>query len=137
MAKKPTGWADNIIEGWDAALSSREPEENELEPVLLEIFRDCEKGNSLRCDIQRLVNVTYEGQKGTLFVTDCGSLLYEFKRRLRGDELPRNSRGLGRRLRASDFTAFVLVDEKHADRFITLKRTAKRRPIGFFVGDAR
>lgn len=135
VAKMPEGWAEHIIEGWDAALSSREPEENELEPVLLEIFRECEKGNNLRCDIERLADVTYEGQKGTLFVTDCGSLLYELKQRLRGEELPRNSRGFGRRLRASDFSAFEIVDEKHADRFIALKRTARRRPIGFFVGD--
>ena len=49
--------------------------------------------------------------------------------------LPKNPTGLGRRLHSANFRALKFLEQESAPQLEQLKRTASKRPIGFFIAD--
>jgi hypothetical protein len=74
-----------------------------------------------------------------LYITDCGALLSKLQELNSADRLniPLTPAGLGKRLRSTSFAGFVFLEEDSAPDLAVLKRTHKRRPIGFFIEDDR
>ena len=80
--------------------------------------------------------ILFEGNTGKLYVTECDALLAMLRRNFSRDlALPKNATGLGRRLRSAHFRGLKFLEEDSAPQLVQLKRTAYKRPIGFFVAD--
>lgn len=133
LAEKPDGWVEELIQAWGRLLAERETDEDILEHPLARIMRE-QAGTDPNFIV---VQTTFESKTGTLYVTDCSSVLTK----LQGLGLPNRivipdtANGLSRRLRSSTFRAFRFLDEERAPYLPILKRTSKRRPIGFFFED--
>jgi hypothetical protein len=88
-------------------------------------------------DFQMFPNESCGGKSGRLYLATVADLLD----RLQAEDIagrfpiPRNTSGLGRRLRTTPFSRVQFLDEKQAQEFPGLKRTTSRRRIGFFVED--
>ena len=128
LSGKPEGWAESIIDTWSKALGRREADEDELEQPLRRVFAEQWADLSSK-------QTTYQGKSGTLYISDCGTLLACLQRlNLRDRTLPKNETGLGRRLRSAKFKGFVFLDTD-TPNLPVLQRTARKRPVGFFVED--
>ena len=132
VADKPPEWSQSIITEWGRALGQVEPEEDYLEHSISRIlFPPPLQFLSDRIGQEKL---TYKGKLGTLYVTECRELLTILQEQNpRDQQLPRTPQGLGRRLRSARFRAFKFLDHDLAPELPTLTRTAKSRPIAFFV----
>jgi hypothetical protein len=131
VSGKPAEWSEQFIESWVAILSHREVEEDALEYPLRAVLQHA----SGDADFQ-IVPVCHKERRGKLYVTDCGALLRKllsFSPPIRA--LPDTPSGLGRRLRSTQFNTFEVLDDERAPDLVKLKRTPKRRPIGFFLED--
>jgi hypothetical protein len=134
VAGKPPEWSESIITEWGRVLGQVEPEEDYLEHSISRILFPPSLALDLR--VVETKNVTYEGKRGSLYSTECGLLLTMLQEQNpRDQQLPRTPQGLGRRLRSVRFRAFKFLDHDLAPELPTLTRTAKSRPIGFFVQD--
>jgi hypothetical protein len=126
---KPDEWAEGLIAAWVKTIAQREveSEDSEYEYSIREILYSA---NSL--NVQRKDNVEIHGQKGTLFILQCGFLLAEL-RRLPGllPSLPKSTQGFSNRLGTEKFQGLVFLRE--ADSLEHLKRKNKVRFVGFFV----
>jgi hypothetical protein len=132
VAGKPNGWAEEIIEKWDEVFSRRgEEDEDELEQPLVRVFREADGEDGVK-----LCRIEFEGKRGWLHVITCTLLLSMLQRlRLYDRTLPVTPNGLSRRLHSAKFRAFRFLDCESAPELEQLRRTAKRRPIGFFFED--
>lgn len=132
VAGKPEGWASHIVAEWCEQLQrNRAEDEDALEHPIKTILDNCTDGPI--ADFEILRGISVGGNVGTLYVTEAGTMLRRLEQNARRDEaLPKNSSGLTRRLRSARFSRFRFLD---CDSTPQLKRTAKRRPIGFFVPD--
>jgi hypothetical protein len=135
IAGKPAHWSDELINAWDRIIAGRENEEDDLEQPILRVLTDDSFcfGSSAMIKSEK---ITRQGKAGTLYVTTCNSLLTLLqKQNLKDRSLPQNATGLSRRLRSCRFRSFVMLDEKSAPDLPNLRRTAKTKPIGFFIED--
>ena len=132
VAGKDENWAEAIISKWDVVIRGRdEEEEDELEQPLLRIFDLL----ASRVEFQR-EDIVFEGKRGKLYVTTSATLLTELQKlRLYDRALPKDARGLSRRLRGAKFKALRFLDSESAPEFESLRRTSAKRPIGFFFED--
>jgi hypothetical protein len=132
VAKKPETWAEKIIGTWVTEISHADADaEDELESPLRQIFNTI----PLPPEIDA-VKVQHKAKSGTLYVTETGFLLSLLqKRSTQETAIPRNATGLSRRLRSAKFRAIQFLDEESAPGLPQLRRTAKKRPIGFFLTD--
>jgi hypothetical protein len=130
VAGKPDAWAEQMIAAWDRIIRQRsdgEDEESELEYHIREVLL-----RPLPQDVQRK-QIKYLGRNGALYVVErCAFLLNELKRSGLLN-LPRNPKGFSNRLLSEKFRGFMVVREADAPEHKELKRTASRRPIGFFI----
>jgi hypothetical protein len=132
VAGKPAEWSERLITKWASVVAGREPEESYLEQPILRIFDETSRG--LMDGDLREYPITHEGKTGKLYVTECGSLLSMLQRlNLRDHPLPKNTNGLGQRLRSTRFQRFQFLDEQSGLK--ELRRTKQTRPIGFFIED--
>lgn len=134
VAKKPEGWAEEIIDEWVRQLSHESDEaEDDLEWYLQQIL------DLPQCDeFEEPAKISHEGQPGTLHVTQAGLLLVLLrKRRVPEELLTKNANGLSRRLSSAKFRGFKFLTEATAPHVEQLKRVATKRPIGFFVPDQK
>lgn len=82
------------------------------------------------------VSVEYHGKSGTLYISEAAALLDALRRTCpRDTALPRNAAGLSRRLRSAPFRTLTFLDRDLAPQIAQLRRTAKKRLIGFFEAD--
>jgi hypothetical protein len=133
VASKPEGWSEPVVGVWRTELTGGEPDEDDLEHPLSRIFCGSAEGLDIRVRSER---VEYQGRSGTLFLTECGTLLTLLQElRIQGCSLPRTAQGLSRRLRSAKLRALEFLDEELAPELPHLRRTAKSRPIGFFRED--
>ena len=138
VAQKPQGWSEKIIHSWAKILGKRPVEEHELERPLLEILEDGVAVSDMaplsptRCEVT-VEDLVDNGQQGKLYVTTVGYLHSELQKKNRTDI--KNAAGLGKRLNASrkSFLAFRIMNEESNPEMLSLRRTAKKQPIGFFV----
>jgi hypothetical protein len=80
--------------------------------------------------------IIFKETQGKLYVAETDALLVMLRRTFSRDlALPKNAIGLGRRLRSAHFRGLKFLDEDSAPQLAQLKRTASKRPIGFFVAD--
>ena len=142
VAGKPSGWADSIIDGWKRAIQSRERDGDEVEYHVTKFLRlngddalsEATGNKNLDAFIVACKKVTYGHQTGSLTVTTCDQLLDWLKMQDRYNEsMPKNSRGLGKRLRSVRSQAFQVLDEDSGLK--ELRRTKAQRFIGFFEPD--
>jgi len=129
IARKPERWAESIIADWERQLgqTSSAATEDDLEFQIRSVLEAAYSGiNSHK--------ISFESKTGTLYVTEAASLL-EILRQSHRDELPKNATGFGRRLRSAQFQVLRFLDQDLAPQIAQLKRTAQKRPIGFFVAD--
>jgi hypothetical protein len=138
IAGKHDAWAEQIIHEWERQLSQSGADteaENDLEfPIKHALKQVCiapPADNSVSFE-----KITFEGKLGTLFLTEAGTLLVILKRYFPRDlALPQNANGLGRRLRSARFRELKFLDNDPNPPLPQLKRTANKRPIGFFMAD--
>jgi hypothetical protein len=129
VSGESTGWSEGLVKQWYSALSRTESDEEDLEHPLSQVLKE---GHATFEKYQ----VTYNGRTGTLFVTDAASLLSELHKLNRRELLlPRTAQGLSRRLNSAQFRAFTFL-ATDTPTVPQLKRTAPRKPIGFFVPSA-
>lgn len=132
VAGKPEAWAEQIIVKWAAVIGGQEPEENELEHPILRVLAK----HALSLGEITMEQTTFKGRKGKLYVTTCNPLLTALENlNLRDGILPRTPNALSRRLHDGKFVGFEVVDEESAPELSALTRTARRKPIGFFMPD--
>jgi len=87
----------------------------------------------MTADVRR-EQITHAGNAGTLYVLEMTDLLTLLQKlQLRDLSLPRNSAGLGRRLRSSTFQSISILDDESAPRLDCLRRKATARPVGIFI----
>ncbi len=124
VAEKPKSWAEGIIKKWAEVIGARgEDEEEELEHPILRVI--LEPVGTWDVNARFL----FEGAEGTLYKTTSGELLTMLQKlRLYDLKLP-NPNGLSARLRSAKFKAFRFLT---TDSVEELKRTANKKPIGFF-----
>ncbi len=136
IAGKPPEWSTALIASWTRELHAREAPEDELEFPLLRILEDVARGVPEGNSIDTIEDSTFQGKRGVLYVTETAEVLELLRKRASRDiALPRNAAGLSRRLRSAKFRTLRFLDEESAEQFPILKRTAHKRPIGFFVED--
>jgi hypothetical protein len=127
VAGKPEGWSEALIQEWNTVLLHGEPEEDDLEHPISRVLNECVTDwpdNSLTRE-----SFVYQGVDGNLYVLTAQDLLtFLLKLNLRNLRLP-NAQGLSRRLNSSKFESFTFLP---TDTVPEVKRTANRRPIGFF-----
>jgi hypothetical protein len=132
IAEKPEGWAEMIIAEWERQISQTNGDaevEDDLEYPIREILTAQTRDDPIRAE-----TITFEDQPGTLYVTETGALLALLRRHCQPDVgLPKNSTGLGRRLRSARFRVLRFLDHESAPQLAQLKRTTSKRPIGFFI----
>lgn len=129
---KPPEWSESIITVWGKVLAEAEPEEDNMEHPIFRIL-SWPPREMLDHRITK-EEVTYKGKKGTLYTTECADLLAMLQdQNPRDQHLLKTPSALGRRLRSAKFRAFIVLDSESAPELPLLKRTAKSRPIGFFV----
>jgi hypothetical protein len=133
---RPKKWAEEIIGRWAEVLASQgESEGDVLEYAIVSLLRTW----PLEDPDFTVENARYRDKGGRLFITECAPLLA----RLQGfnspakNIVPQTPEGLGRRLRSMTSSKFKVLDAETAPQLYCLKRTTKRRPIGFFVEDGR
>jgi hypothetical protein len=128
IAGNPPDWAEGIIKDWNAALSAAEPDEDDLEHPILRVLDDVDTGPPK-------LAFTHNDAKGTLYVTEAFELLTAFQKlNLRDLSLPKTAQGLSRRLRSCRFRSLTFLPTD-TEGVAALKRTAHRKPIGFFRPD--
>jgi hypothetical protein len=121
-----TGWSDGLLDQWTFGLSRNESDEEDLEHPISRVLKEG------KADFEKH-QITYKGSTGTLFVTDASSLLSELQKLNRRElQLPRSAQGLSRRLNSAQFREFIFLPTDAAN-VEELKRTARRKPIGFFL----
>lgn len=136
VAGRPPEWAESIIGVWATTIQQQDADENEseLEQPLLRVLDEARNG-AYEGDFAEM-HLTYKGQHGSLLVAECAAVLTAIQRlQLRDRDLPRTANGLSRRLRSNTFKSFQVLDANIAPELPDLKRTARKRPIGFFVPD--
>jgi hypothetical protein len=127
VAGKPEGWSEALIQEWNTVLVNGEPEEDDLEHPILRVLNECE--TEQLGPLSRQPFFAYQGVNGSLYVTTAQDLLtFLQKLNLRNLRLP-NAQGLSRRLNSSKFRSFTFLP---TDTVPEVKRSANRRPIGFF-----
>jgi hypothetical protein len=132
VAKKPKGWAEEIVAEWVKQLRHKSDEaEDDLEWHIQQILDGPE------CpEIENLVKISHEGQTGTLHITQAALLLGLLRRQRVPDELlPKNPTGLSKRLRDAKFRGFRFLHEDTTPDVQQLRRVSDKRRIGFFVPD--
>jgi hypothetical protein len=136
VAGKPAGWTEAFVSAWREQLSSSSAEgEDELENSIQQLL-NIGQWNQTVGQIMVASNVRHDGKQGVLYVTEVGTLLDALRKTCPRDiALPKNSTGLGRRLRSAKFRAFQFLNHEIAPDLPQLNRTATKRPIGFFVPD--
>jgi hypothetical protein len=133
---RPEEWAEGIIGTWAEILASQgESEGDVLEYAIVSALRTW----PLEDPDFTVENARYRDKGGRLFITECAPLLarlqaYNSPAR---NSVPQTPEGLGRRLRSMTSSKFKVLDAETAPQLYCLKRTTKRRPIGFFVEDGR
>jgi len=127
---RPRNWSDRIAAAWSSALSSKEPDENELEAPILQLTNQALRGGE-----ETVVSHCLGGVSGHIWITQCGELLTRLKTDNRDRKLPENATGLGRRLSSAKFKSFSFVNDETCPDVPKLRRTSRRRPIGFFLAD--
>jgi hypothetical protein len=133
VAKKPEGWSETIIQGWCQCITGREDDGNELEYPISRILSMLDNGEVAGFECEE---IGFRGRRGNLYITDCSTLLAQLHSlNLRDNSLPKDPRGLGRRLRSRPFKGFELLDEKNAPEVEPLTRETSQRRIGFFKPD--
>lgn len=134
IAGKTRDWAEQIVAQWEQELSRQRADgefEEELEYPIKRALVASSPDNAVSSE-----RVTFEGELGTLYITEVGALLSSLRLQNQRDlVLPKNSTGLGRRLRSSRFRVLKFPTEDSAAQLPQLKRARKRRPIGFFIAD--
>jgi hypothetical protein len=128
VSAKPSGWADTIIADWARIIGEHEDEDDsELEEPIWTVLK-----SAGLYDLGSVKSILYQGQPGKLYETECGTLLGALKY-LRRDHvsLPSTPKGLSNRLNSTSFHSFVYLTPERAPDL--LRRSANRRPIGFFV----
>jgi hypothetical protein len=133
IAGKSEGWAETIIAVWERTLANAEPEDEELEhPLSRILFPDPNEMPDLRLQVEK--GVVHNDKQGTLCITECGVLLTMLQEQNGRDQrLPKTPTALSRRLRSARFRNFKFLDAESAPGLPQLRRTAKSRPVGFFV----
>ena len=117
-------------------LAKRKDGFHELETLMVRVLEKDWTENQLDISIPQPRTVTYKGKKGKLYVTGCGRLLTAIKKLdPHNRDIPKTGGGLSKRLHSCTFLLFQVLDDKSAPEFPELKRTATKRPIGFFVED--
>ncbi len=131
IAGKPPQWAEDLIAHWCGAIACTEEDDDELEHPILRVLDD--EHNWTDTQIMES-QFTYSGLAGKLYITEAAHLLTLLQKlNLRDLKLPRNAQGLSRRLGSCKFRSltFLPTDAKDVP---AVKRTADKRPIGFFRG---
>jgi hypothetical protein len=133
VAKKPKGWAEQIIVQWVKQLRHDSADsEDDLECYLQQVLT----ASSDEIEVDLVRRVQHEGRTGTLYITTAGLLLSWLRKRGVPEwQLPRVPKGLSRRLSSAKFRGFKFLHEESAPQIPQLKRTSAKRPIGFFVPD--
>jgi hypothetical protein len=133
VAGKPAQWAEDIIRDWNATLSGAEPDEEELEHPIQRVLSECvTTWPDKRLTVEDFI---YKAVAGRLYVTEAADLLtFLQKLSLRDLNLPKNAQGLSRRLNSCKFRSFTFLPTD-SEGVPSLKRTSRRKPIGFFLPD--
>ncbi len=131
IAGKPPHWAEDLIAHWCGAIVCTEEDDDELENPILQVLENPAQWLDSQLND---VPFTYNGVAGRLYVTEAAHLLTRLQKlNVRELRLPRNAQGLSRRLGSCKFRSltFLPTDAKDVP---AVKRTADKRPIGFFRG---
>jgi hypothetical protein len=136
VAGKPTEWAEEMIRDWDRIIRrpDADQEESELEYPIREILLGSDSFLP-QDDIRRRDKVKIQGREGALYIVhQCAFLLKKLQEQpaLRRS-VPVTANGLSKRLSSERFCSLKVVKEMDAPEHKELKRTASRRPIGFFI----
>lgn len=126
-AGKPDGWSEEIIVQWSASIIGREAEDDDLEYPVNRAIREFLTNSGKK--------TLYQEVAGKLYVTETGELLTLLQKLgIRDLQLPRNPNGLSRRLGGGRFQSFLFL-KTDTPGVPELKRTSKKKPIGFFLRD--
>lgn len=130
VAGEAGDWAENIISVWAKTLDRSDADDGgELEETLLYLLTNGTNLNVADSAFQ------HNGANGTLYVVEATPLLNALRSMSPAMPLPATPQGLTQRLRGHRLTRCTFLDEKLAPGAAPLKRTATKRPIGFFVAD--
>ncbi len=147
IAEKPADWSEGIIEKWieTITIESHEAAGDELETLIQQFLRVLAQEpipgtNGTARDPKTYVesenSVQHKGQKGWLTVTTCEQLMEWFHTQDRHSKvIPKNTVGLGRRVRSLKSRTFKVLHENNAPELPQLKRKNSQRFIGFFEPD--
>lgn len=121
------GWSEELIETWNSVLRQREQDEDDLEHPINRVLNGTDPLSPGG------ITASYKGVSGKLFVTECADLLTALQElNLRDQPLPKSPSALGRRVHGGTFRSFLVLDEDKAPDIPMLRRSAAKRPIGFF-----
>jgi hypothetical protein len=126
-ADKPAGWSGEIIGRWNVLIRSREAEDDDLEHPISRTLRE-----SLTSSGKKTI---FQNVPGTLHVTETAELLTLLQKLgIRDLQLPKSPNGLSRRLSSGRFQSFTFL-KPDTPGVPEVKRTSKKKPIGFFLPD--
>ena len=129
VAAKPQGWAEQIMATWNRVLGEHEENENELEEPLRAVFTSTLLGLTRE-------KIKWHDRPGTLYITEAERLLSMLRELNRRDlELPKNGRGLSRRLKSGKFKSLTVLHQENAPEIPALQRKPDTRPLGIFIAD--
>lgn len=135
VAGKPERWSEELIKAWSSVVDRREQDEDALEYPITRVLREKSTDKLSPGDFTEYP-IRFEGVPGKLYVTDCGALFAALRElNLHDLQLPKSASALGRRIHSATFCSFRVVDEDKAPDIPMLRRSARKRPIGFFVPD--
>jgi hypothetical protein len=134
LAGKPSDWSEKLIADWNTALLGANEDEDDLEHPILRVLDECVSAlPDTKLTQQQFI---YNGVAGQLWITEAANLLtFLQKLYLRDLALPKNAQGLSRRLKSCRFQALTFLPTD-TPGVPLLKRTADRKPIGFFRPNA-
>lgn len=128
VAGRTEDWAEKIISVWAKTLDANRVTKDigELEETILWILSHCE------CAVERHNNFEHKSVRGRLYITEASPLLNALHKLAPKLGPPSTPQGLTARLRGSQLTGCVFLDEESSPSPL-LKRKSGKRPIGFFV----
>ena len=128
---KPEEWADEISGTWATSLASQGESEGDILAYAIESLL---RTWPLEDPDFTVESARYRDKGGRIFITECAPLLARFQAYSSPARniVPQTPEGLGRRLRSMASSKFQVLDEERAPNIFSLRRTPKRRPIGFF-----
>jgi len=131
VAGKSEDWADSIISVWATVLDKTDSDDGgELEDTLMWLLT-----SGKYSDVETHRGFQHNGSSGILYLTEATPLLNALRGANSAMALPTTPQGLTQRIRGTRLTRCRFLDERSSPEAPLLRRTAAKRPIGFFVAD--